>query len=75
MTSITPKEAHDYLDRWKLVRELEADELRNASLETKLQQLAVLMGSRGLFSNDVHRDERVREVRDRWASIRRAFYD
>ncbi|MGQ0835083.1 MAG: hypothetical protein ACT4O5_09230 [Gammaproteobacteria bacterium] len=74
MTSITPKQARDYLDRWKLVEEVEANELRTVSMETKLRQLAVLMASRNLFGDDRDRETRVREVRNRWTRIRAALH-
>ncbi|MGH8285564.1 MAG: hypothetical protein ACRETT_07335 [Steroidobacteraceae bacterium] len=74
MTSISPKQARDYLDRWKLVKEVEANELRTVSMETKLRQLAVLMASRNLFGDDRDRETRVREVRDRWTRIRAALH-
>lgn len=75
MNSITPKQARQYLERWKLVRQAEVEELRATSLETKLQQLAVLMASRGLFRGDRDRESQVREIRDRWARIRQALCD
>jgi hypothetical protein len=75
MNSITPEQAREYLQRWKLVRQAESEELRKVSMETKLQQLAVLMASRGLFGSDRERDSRVGEIRDRWARIRQALCD
>ena len=73
MNSITPEEAREYLDRWKLVRQEEVRELRAASFETKLRQLDVLMASRSLFGNDRNREMQVREIQNRWARIRQAF--
>jgi len=75
MSSITPEQARQYLERWKLVRQAEVEELRMTSLETKLQQLVVLMASRGLFRGDRDRESQVREIRDRWAQIRQALRD
>jgi len=73
MNSITPEEAREYLDRWKLVRQEEVRELRAASFETKLRQLDVLMASRSLFGNDRNREMQVREIQNRWARIRQAL--
>jgi hypothetical protein len=73
MTSITPKQARAFLDRWKMIRELGADELRDSSLETRLRQLSALVGSRQLFNVDADRERRVAEVRERWARIRKAL--
>jgi hypothetical protein len=73
MALITPKQATDYLQRWKIVREAQAVSLRQSSLETKLRQLNTLAGSRHLFSPDPDRERRVGEVRARWTQIRKAL--
>lgn len=73
MAAITSKDAHNYLNRWNLVREVEARELRGASMEIKARQLAVLMASRDLFNPDQARDQEIIDVRERWAKIRRAL--
>lgn len=73
MTAITSKQAQSYLDRWKLVREIELAELRHASLDAKVRQLAVLMASRDLFGNDDTREREAKAVRERWARIRKAL--
>lgn len=73
MAAITPQQAHEYLNRWKLVRQIEVDQLRSEAMETKLQQLAVLMASRDLFRNDQHREKQSEELHDRWTRIRKAL--
>lgn len=73
MASITPKQAREYLHRWRLVGEIEAEESRTASLETKFRQLATLMASRNLFRDDDDRERQLGEVRDRWDRIRQAM--
>jgi hypothetical protein len=73
MTAITPEQAQNYLNRWKLVHEVEVQELRNASLDIKARQLSVLMASRELFREDRERAREVDAVRERWARIRRAL--
>lgn len=73
MSAITSEQARSYLDRWKLVREIELGELRHSSLETKVQQLAVLMASRDFFRSDDTRERDVQAVRERWAHIRKAL--
>jgi hypothetical protein len=73
MSSVTPKQARLYLERWDLVEAFELEQLRNTSIETKARQLSALMASRDLFGEDVDRDTGVREVRERWARIRRAL--
>jgi hypothetical protein len=74
MTSISPQQARDYLARWRLVEKAQTEEWRMASLETRVQQLAVLMASRSLFGNDPDRERQVGEIRDRWARIRLASH-
>lgn len=69
MTAITPEQAREYLDRWRLVKQAEAEQLRTVGLETKLRQLSVLMTSRALFQSDRDRERRVQQVRERWLRI------
>jgi hypothetical protein len=73
MDAMTPEEARAYFKRWELVRDVEAAELRRATMETKLQQLAALMASRHLFGPEPDREAQVHEVRDRWTRLRRAL--
>ena len=65
MTAITSAEAQAYLDRWKLVHELEVEQLQRTSMETKLHQLAALVCARQLFGPQADRagDEQI--VRER----------
>lgn len=73
MSTITPKDARSYLQRWSLVQEAEARELRGTSMELKARQLSVLMASRNLFRADETRDREISDVRKRWAMIRSAL--
>lgn len=73
MATITPKDAHKYLERWRLVCQAEATELRGATMDLKARQLAILMASRDLFAPDQTRDREINDVRARWARIRRAL--
>jgi hypothetical protein len=73
VTSITPEQARAFLDRWKMVREVEAAEHRDSSMETRLRQLSALVCSRQLFDVDPDRERRAEEVRKRWAQIRKAL--
>jgi len=73
MSSITPENARQYLDRWKLVEEQEITELRNTPIEVKARQLGALMASRNLFREDPDRERGVREVQARWARLRKAL--
>jgi hypothetical protein len=72
MGSVTPEDARQYLERWKLVEEREILELRNTSMEIKARQLS-LMASRNLFREDPDRERGVREVQARWAQLRKAL--
>lgn len=73
MPTLTPEQAHNYLDRWKLVSEMEAQELRDTPLEIKVRQLAILMASRHLFEEDQDREDGISMVRERWARIRESL--
>jgi hypothetical protein len=73
MNAMTPEEALAYFKRWELFRDVEAAELRRATMETKFQQLAALMASRHLCGPEPDREAQVDEVRDRWTRLRRAL--
>jgi hypothetical protein len=72
MCSITPTEIRDYLAGLALANEFEIQELRQASVETKLRQLWVLMGAAALFEDESQRETEVHDVRQRWARLYRA---
>jgi hypothetical protein len=73
MDAMTPEEARAYFKRWELVRDVEVEELRRATMEAKFRQLAALMASRHLFGLEPDREAQVHEVRDRWTRLRRAL--
>jgi len=73
VASITSAEARAYFQRWELVKQIELSELRRTSMDTKLQQLAALMASRGLFGIDPERETGMQLVRDRWARLWQAL--
>jgi hypothetical protein len=75
MLELTAGEARAYLERWRLLRDMEAAELRRTSMETKLQQLAALMAARDAFGVEPDREARVQAVRERWETLRRALRD
>ena len=72
---ITPEQAAAYVERWRLVREFEREELRRTPLAVKLHQVEVLaemaeaLGWREALEAD---DERVREL---WRRLRTALVD
>jgi hypothetical protein len=49
-SKISTNEARSYLERWQLVERAELSELRAASMEAKVRQLAALMEARNLFA-------------------------
>lgn len=73
MPPITSEEARAYFERWAIVRNLEIEELRRTSMETKLQQLASLMASRLAFGPEPDRERDVEVVRERWNRLRWAY--
>jgi hypothetical protein len=73
MAQVTPGEIRDYLARLALAGEHEIEELRSTPVETKLRQIWALMGSAALFENSAQREAGVREARERWARLHRAF--
>lgn len=73
MSALTPEEAQEYSRRWQQVRHQETLELRHASLDLKLLQLASLMASRECFPADAQREQAVAAVRERWLKLHHAF--
>lgn len=73
MGSVSPEDARQYLERWKLVEEREITELRNTPIDIKARQLGALMASRHLFREDPDRERGIREVQARWARLRKAL--
>jgi hypothetical protein len=49
VSTISPEDAKAYLERWELVRQVEAAELQGTPWAVKFQQLASLVASSGLF--------------------------
>jgi hypothetical protein len=73
MSKITPEEARAYLARWPQLRDVEARELQRTPMETKFRQLAALVAARDILGPEPDRDAQARDVRDRWARLRRAL--
>ncbi len=73
MAAITREQANAFLARWTVVNQAQIQELQATSIETRLRQLSILMASRELFRPDPDRESHVKDVRERWARIRRAL--
>jgi len=72
MMPISPDQAREYTRRWREASLREAEELRDASPELKLRQLAALVASRDLFPADPLRERDGRATRERWQKLRLA---
>jgi hypothetical protein len=68
MKSITKQEAHEFKDRWKFVNDFIAQQIRNTSAETKLQQLSAMfiVGQ----SRSIAFLSEEQEVRNRWRLLK-----
>ena len=73
MPKMTHEEGRAYLARWRLLRDVEAAELQRTSMDTKLSQLAALVAARDVFGPEADREAQIRDVRERWARLRRAL--
>jgi hypothetical protein len=73
LSAITPEQARAYLERWDLVGDAEAVELRRTPMAIKIRQLEALMAAHDAFGDDPWREEEIESVRERWAGLRRAF--
>jgi len=68
MKSITKQEAHEFKERWKLVKNFIAHQIRNTPPETKLQQLSVMFVIGRRRSTAFLSEEQ--EVRNRWRLLK-----
>ena len=73
MATLNSDQAREYARRWQQARRQETDELRQVTMEVKLQQLSSLMASRDFLSADPLREQSVGAVRERWQRLRRAL--
>ncbi|MBI4557984.1 MAG: hypothetical protein HY706_10415 [Candidatus Hydrogenedentes bacterium] len=73
MQRISREEAAAYQARWKALREREEAELRNTPIETKLQQLAVLMFSVDAFGWRPFLEREDRCGHERWAELHKRY--
>lgn len=72
MVEITPEEAHEFLQRYRLLDEAKRSALRHESMETRLRQLSALMAARHVFGADPAREGEVEIVRARRARLQQA---
>ena len=71
---ITKEQANAYKKRWELINKAEIQELRNATLTQKMQQIQSLMASINTidgWSNSLSKDEDI--VRKRWNKLRKGY--
>jgi hypothetical protein len=73
MADITPEQARAYLERFALLEEMQAAELRRASVQSRFKQLSALMSSRHAFGAEADRERDLALVRERWARLRQAL--
>lgn len=73
MVKITPEQARSYLERFRLLEEVQTAEMRRASVESRFRQLSALMSSRQVFAVDADRERDSEIVRERWALLRQAL--
>ena len=72
MSKITPEQARAYLKRFELLEEVQSDEIRRDSVQSRFQQRSALMSSRQAFGPESERERGLEIVRERWARLRRA---
>ena len=70
---LTKADGRAWLKRWRLVNQREQAELRQTSIETKLQQLAALMLSSSEFGWNEELAGEEALARERWRQLRRAY--
>jgi hypothetical protein len=73
MSKIDREQAAAYRERWVMVTQQEAAELRELPLESKFRQLSALFASRQLFPRDPRDERESAVVRERWTRIRAAY--
>ena len=72
---LTKTEARAFRERWRLVNAREVEEMRTTSIEVKWQQFNTLLAWAQQFNWPAEREKEVKEVRDRWARLRKAHLE
>jgi hypothetical protein len=67
---LSKEQARAYVERWRLVNEREAQEIRATPMEVKLRQFAVLMNTTKALGWTEQLSEDDEEVRARWNRLR-----
>ncbi len=72
-TTMTKAEIQAWRDRWKLMNELDVEDLRQTPMDIKLKQLAALMASVDVFHarESLEADDQIGY--DRWRKFRTAY--
>lgn len=72
---MTREEARAWKERWRAMRELEIEELRNTPMETKFRQLAAMMQSARVLGWRTSTPEEIERVRRLWVRLKSAVHD
>lgn len=67
---MTKEEARDFKDRWRLVNEFIADEIRNTPPETRLLQLRTMFASAHSIRRTSEATAEEDEIRNRWQLLK-----
>lgn len=70
---MTKEEAQAFKKRWELVNAAEREELASTPMMLKFRQFAVLLASAGQFAWTKEMEEAEKQVRERWARLRRVY--
>lgn len=65
---VSKAEARAWKRRWKLVNDLERDELRRTSIDTKFRQLAAMMQSALVLDWHTSTESELKAIRQRFAT-------
>lgn len=70
---MTRFEAEQFRERWRLVKERQAEERRQSSIEDRYQQMAALMSTAIGLGWKTHRQDEVERVRQLWGRLRALY--
>ena len=71
---VTPQDAIQFKQRWRLANSFIAEEIRNTPAEVKLQQLRTMVATAYRFPSSSASSDGNEEVRERWRVLKERLH-
>lgn len=74
-TKLNKADVRAWMERWKVVNELEREELQSTPIEAKFRRLGILMHTARALGWKTSTQSEIDTVRSRWLRLKRAIRD